>query len=212
MRRLNSLHNMADRLPRLNITVPGMFVPGQQPFLPSINISTPLQPMFNPQTPTAPHRPTSMNLQNPLVTPLAGHFPRGPPPNRNRRQLSIGGPPKAVLGGPARKISPLPAAALAAAAGSNPTAPPPRSKKVTVKIPKETAEGTRPEWARNVIDNPVDYFDQPVVLPIATTIEEYPTVEWRHHLPPTVDVFLPGKVSFVCPSFIVLSLLSGLGI
>ena len=43
---------------------------------------------------------------------LPGHFPRPPlalaqPPflGRTRRQLSIGGPPKTVLGGPARKLS-----------------------------------------------------------------------------------------------------------
>ncbi|KAK7059231.1 hypothetical protein VNI00_001858 [Paramarasmius palmivorus] len=145
------------------------------------------------------------------ITPLAGHFPRpsmalgnppikGPPPsghpfpNRNRRQLSIGGPPKAVLGGPARKTSPLPPAA------SPSNAPPPtKTKKVVVNLPKETIPGeggqpsTRPEWARDLLSAPVPpkSFDIPPVE--ISTAELYPPDGWRLSLPSTVDVFLPGK-------------------
>ena len=98
----------------------------QQGFHPSYPVPgalhTPMQAFFNPQVPPAPARPThhahrasvqlaAAGIHPPnLVTPISGHFPRPsmilgstghPPshpfPNRNRRQLSIGGPPKAVL-------------------------------------------------------------------------------------------------------------------
>lgn len=116
----------------------------------------------------------------------------GPPfPHRNRRQLSIGGPPKAVLGGPARKTSPMPVP---------PTTE--KTKKVSVKLPKETIPGEdgepsmRAEWARNVADHPVDYQEVGIPLPDVSSAEPYPPDSWRLHIPNAVDVFLPGKVSF----------------
>uniref|UniRef100_A0A0W0F9R9 Uncharacterized protein n=1 Tax=Moniliophthora roreri TaxID=221103 RepID=A0A0W0F9R9_MONRR len=145
------------------------------------------------------------------ITPLAGHFPRpsmalgNPPlkvpppaghpfPNRNRRQLSIGGPPKAVLGGPARKTSPLPPAA------SPSNAPPPiKTKKVMVNLPKETIPGedgqpsTRPAWARHTLDALPLSGDEYVAPVEISTAEAYPPDDWRLSLPSTVDVFLPGK-------------------
>ena len=33
--------------------------------------------------------------------------------------------------------------------------------------------------------------------PELTTIDAYPSDSWRYHIPPTVDVFLPGKVGFI---------------
>ncbi|KAG6919477.1 hypothetical protein DXG01_005736 [Tephrocybe rancida] len=142
------------------------------------------------------------------MTPIGGgggHFPRAsmagsipgvpsahPFPNRNRRQLSIGGPPKAVLGGPARKLSPLPTPAPA------PAVAPQKVKKVNVKLPQETIPGeegqpsTRAPWARNVLDG-FEFKDREVVPAELTTIEIYPPDEWRHHMPDTLDVFLPGK-------------------
>ncbi|THU89448.1 hypothetical protein K435DRAFT_969104 [Dendrothele bispora CBS 962.96] len=169
-------------------------------------------------------------------TPLGGHFPRasiaalpvlgqphphqmagagGPPssqhpfPNRNRRQLSIGGPPKAVLGGPARKVSPIPpppsssGTATPAAAPAPPPAPVPKPKKVPVNLPKETVPSeedgqppTRPEWARDPIPIPFGYEDM-VVPPVETTsAEEFPPASWRQMVPPTIDVFLPGKAAW----------------
>lgn len=118
-------------------------------------------------------------------------------PNRNRRQLSIGGPPKAVLGGPARKLSPLPPVASAVA--------PQKVKKVNVKLPKETIpvdqEGqplTREPWARNLLDG-FEYREQEAVPVKLTSAEVYPPDEWRFHIPDTLDVFLPGKVCSTSP-------------
>ncbi|KAG5646905.1 hypothetical protein DXG03_001981 [Asterophora parasitica] len=177
-----------------------------------------MQPFFNAQPPPAPGRPThhqgrasiahlaAAGIHPPSgfpMTPLGGHFPRasmmgipGQPsahsfPNRNRRQLSIGGPPKAVLGGPARKVSPLPVVA--------PSPAPQKVKKVNVNLPKETIpaeeEGqppTRASWARTVLDG-FEYKDQEVAPVELTTAEPYPPDEWRNQVPNTLDVFLPGK-------------------
>ncbi|GLB36623.1 hypothetical protein LshimejAT787_0309110 [Lyophyllum shimeji] len=195
-------------------------VQGFHPPYPMPNsIQTPMQPVFfNPQPPPAPGRPThhqgrasianfaAAGIHPPNgfpVTPLAGHFPRpsmmgisGQPlahpfPNRNRRQLSIGGPPKAVLGGPQRKVSPLPV-------GATSPVPPQKVKKVNVNLPKETIpaeEGqpaTRPAWARNLLDG--FEFKETDIPPVElTTAEAYPPDEWRKQVPNTLDVFLPGK-------------------
>jgi hypothetical protein len=113
--------------------------------------------------------------------------------------MSLGGPPKAVLGGPNRKVSPLPPAAT--------EAPPPpaaaRGKKVVVRFPRETVVGddgdqtvTRASWARTPI--PLAEVPEQLMLrpPEAATAEAYPTDSDRYGLPNTLDVFLPGKVCF----------------
>jgi len=147
------------------------------------------------------------------MTPVGGHFSRpsmmigpsqpfvgqnggGPPfPNRNRRQLSIGGPPKAILGGPAKKHIPLPPPVV-----DTPAIVPLKTKKVTVNLPKETIvrddgePGTRPSWARTPLYAPFTYEEQAVVSAELTTADLFPSDTWRHHVPGTIDVFLPGKV------------------
>ncbi|KAF8060923.1 hypothetical protein FPV67DRAFT_1673756 [Lyophyllum atratum] len=187
-------------------------------------MQTPMQPaFFNPQPPPAPGRPThhqgrasiahlaAAGIHPPNgfpMTPLGGHFPRAsmmgipgqpsahPFPNRNRRQLSIGGPPKAVLGGPARKLSPLPVAAVAAASPA-----PQKVKKINVNLPKETIPGedgqpsTRAAWARTVLDG-FEYKEQNIAPVELNTAESYPPDEWRNQVPATLDVFLPGKRSW----------------
>lgn len=187
-------------------------------------LQTPVQSFFN--APVAPQRPTHRQNQASIqlaaagihppnfMTPVTGHFPRpsiafappGPPqlqappshpfPGRSRRQLSIGGPPKAVLGGPARKTSPLPPGAP----GPTPTpAVPEKKKKVIVNLPKETVEGddgqptTRPDWARSTLTE-FNYVDVPIIMAESSTAGIYPPDEWRTQLPNTIDVYLPGKV------------------
>jgi len=142
------------------------------------------------------------------MTPLGqGQFPPqmlvpGQPfvPHRNRRtpSISTGGPPKAMLGGPAAKnrvvsdTTPQVAQAPAAA----------KPKKVIVKFPKETIAGDgdgqlhRESWARTPLlpsEVPVHEDFQPLE---ATTLPVYPADHWRHQIPDTVDVFLPGKVAW----------------
>ncbi|KAJ6627022.1 hypothetical protein B0H10DRAFT_2210879 [Mycena sp. CBHHK59/15] len=155
--------------------------------------------------------PSALQSSFPM-TPRGGHFPHpslmlapgqpfpgpsgGGPPflNRNRRQPSIGGPPKAVLGGPARKHSPLPPIAAAA-----PPAPPQKVRKSVVKLPKESPVGEggqpaeKPAWARTPLETPFVYKEVQVVEAELTTAEPFPTDSWRYTMPPTVDVFLPGK-------------------
>ncbi|KAH8101585.1 hypothetical protein BXZ70DRAFT_906693 [Cristinia sonorae] len=138
------------------------------------------------------------------------------PKSRRTQSVSTGGPPKAVLGGPQRKVSPMPTAVSAAAgAAVEPVATPAaavpaKAKKVVVKLPKETVvekktkddgeEGeevkTRPEWARVplALDEAKDSAE--VKYPELTSSEAFPPDAWRYRLPPTVDVFLPGKASW----------------
>ncbi|TFK41407.1 hypothetical protein BDQ12DRAFT_679415 [Crucibulum laeve] len=156
---------------------------------------------------------------NGFMTPVMGHFPRPsmmlqpgqqqfngqqpfiqqqPPQNRHRKQLSIGGPPKAVLGGPARKLSPLPVGAP----GASVSPAPQKVKKHTVNLPKETVPGeegepsTRPEWARSPLADGFVYEDKEVPPVETVTAEQYPPEIWRRHLPDTLDVFLPGKINW----------------
>ncbi|KAJ3541791.1 hypothetical protein NMY22_g3757 [Coprinellus aureogranulatus] len=101
-------------------------------------------------TPLGGHFPRpSMMLPNGQPSPLIGVGPpgpgqplgpiiinNGPPPAGHRphkRQMSIGGPPKAVLGGPQRKVSPNPSAAAIAAVGAAAL-----KKKIVVNLPQES--------------------------------------------------------------------------
>ncbi|KAJ4485458.1 hypothetical protein J3R30DRAFT_1361201 [Lentinula aciculospora] len=161
------------------------------------------------------------------ITPMGGHFPRqsmagfpggmpphNPFPNRNRRQLSIGGPPKAVLGGPQRKLSPNPPVSSgvfsAGISGSTtPVGPPPNSvpaikaKKLIVNLPKETIpseeEGiaaTKADFSRVPLKPEEIIHTRDLRYPEVMTCEEFPPEHYRHLIPPTVDVFLPGKVAW----------------
>ncbi|CCL98342.1 uncharacterized protein FIBRA_00336 [Fibroporia radiculosa] len=192
------------------------------PFLtPSNSLQTPMQPHFFPQPPGAPGRP-SMHRSSPSVAQLAavGIFPPPIPitplgqtgfPNqmlglqpfappfvpRSKRapSVGVGGPPKAVLGGPQRRVSPLPPSAP----GVSQAAPAIKGKKVVVHFPQETVPGegdqppTRLSWART----PLPFSSIPqgseVLPPETTSTELFPPDSWRYHLPDTVDVFLPGK-------------------
>lgn len=179
-------------------------------------LQTPMQAQFFPrQPPGAPMRP--MHRAHPSVAQLAAAGILPPPgmpmtplgqvgfPNpmmppqpfvpRSKRTQSVstGGPPKAVLGGPQRKVSPMPPPTVA------PPAPAPKPKKVVVNLPKETVpegeeKGSRPSWARTPLPpSEVGKYGE-VQPPGLLTAEHFPSDAWRHNLPPTVDVFLPGKV------------------
>lgn len=185
------------------------------------HLQTPMQPFFVPQHPPPPSRPSIHQSQQSIaqlaaagiyppngfpITSMGGHFPRqsmgvppqgqpsAPPfPHRNRRQLSIGGPPKAVLGGPARKLSPLPVVQP-----PNPTSAPPKAKKLIVNLPKETILGadgklaSRPSWARTPL-YVFQFTHQSIPAVETTTTKIYPADRWARHMPNTIDVFLPGK-------------------
>lgn len=148
---------------------------------------------------------------NPMpMTPLGQGFPSQVPPGipfgssgpgfqRNRRtpSMSLGGPPKAVLGGPNRKVSPL----LPAVTDAPPATV--KGKKVVVKFPRETvveddADKTvsRTSWARMPLPL-AEVPEQPVLRPPElVTAEVYPTDSDRYSFPGTLEVFLPGKVCF----------------
>jgi hypothetical protein len=119
------------------------------------------------------------------------------PSMRQRRQpsISIGGPPKAALGGPNRKLSPLPAEAspLPAPDASKP------KKKFIVKLPVESgSDALPPSWARKPV--PLSSLPPMEVIPPTdlTTAEVYPAP--LTEFPNTMDVFLPGKVLYYLPS------------
>ena len=114
----------------------------------------------------------------------------------------IGGPPKAPLGGPNRKVSPLPPSSQVAAIAEKV-----KAKKIPVKIPiesvrdgEEVDESKRSIWSRKPI--PPSDLEAQVDLepPEVSTATLYPDDEYRKHLPSTVDVFLPSRV---CATFLV---------
>lgn len=164
--------------------------------------------------PHVPITPLGQNVFAPQMMPMP--FARGhgqnnasmsfQPKSRRTQSVSTGGPPKAVLGGPQRKVSPMPvlpsAAPLQVApqAPTTPAPPPVKVKKVVVNLPKEKVEGdetenaTRPTWARTPLPLAVEHDLPAVTYPELSTAEAFPPDSWRYHLPPTVDVFLPGKV------------------
>jgi len=150
----------------------------------------------------------------PLTPLLPGPFPQGVPPMlmstpqfqpRSRRapSVSTGGPPKAVLGGPGAKnrvtTETVPTPVI--------TAPPQKTKKVVINIPQETIpvegdEGTRDDkdiprreiWARiPLLPSEIPEISDPAP-PEIISAEMFPPEEWSTQFPPTVDVFLPGKV------------------
>lgn len=189
-------------------------------------LQTPMQANFFPPQPGAPGRPPmQMHRSQPSVMQLAAAgilpppgmpmtplgqagFPQpmvpglGPfappfvPRSKRSASMSVGGPPKAVLGGPQRKVSPMPATPAAAAA----VVPAPKPKKVVVNLPRETipGEGDEPPTRASFARMPLVASDVPIQgdvrAPETSTVELYPPDSWRYHLPPTVDVFLPGKV------------------
>ncbi|OSD05616.1 hypothetical protein PYCCODRAFT_1450275 [Trametes coccinea BRFM310] len=189
-------------------------------------LQTPMQPGFFPPQPGAPARP-SMHRSHPSVMQLAaagilpppgmpmtplgqngfpqpmvpGLAPFAPPfvPRSKRSaSVSVGGPPKAVLGGPQRKVSPIPPSTAA-----TPAAPPAQKpKKVIVNFPRETipGEGDEPPKRASFARTPLPHSEVPeqveIKYPETSTIELYPADSWRYHLPPTVDVFLPGKAAW----------------
>lgn len=110
----------------------------------------------------------------------------------------IGGPPKAPLGGPNRKPSPLPPAQQAIQEKL-------KAKKVQVKIPKELqsegedengASSSKSLWSRTPANPSTLTKEVEVMIPETISGEIYPEESLTRLLPPSVDVFLPGKVRF----------------
>lgn len=197
------------------------------------NLMTPMQANFMPILMPTVGRPinhraraasiaqlAAVGIPPPMGIPLApllpGQFPQGVPPMmiptpapqfqpRSRRapSVSTGGPPRAILGGPGVKSRVITETAPTPAT----IAPPQKTKKVIVNIPRETIpiegdEETKPgeeplpreTWARI----PLRPSEVPEIVdpapPQTTSAEPFPPEGWRTQLPVTVDVFLPGKV------------------
>jgi len=202
---------------------PALSTPFQHGFLPSFPVhnnasQTPLQPFpaadplnrptHHPNSPSMAHL-AAAGIHTPFSMGLVGgphgpaHFSRPslmlapgqlPPFPHRRRQPSIGGPPKAVLGGPARKLSPIPPGVPI-----SPT-PPAKSKKMVVNLPKETVQDEngptpiRQPWARSPIPSCLGKMEQPLEPLELVTRQVYPPDHWRCMMPEVLDVFLPGKV------------------
>jgi hypothetical protein len=143
------------------------------------------------------------------ITPLGQGFPgMGPPPlfaqqqqqqqlgsgptfvPKSRRTMSVGGPPKAPLGGPGRKHELAPAPVVAPPV----VQPPPKTKKSVVNLPKETLPAedgqpaTRAPWART----PLTITPENVII----VAPELITAEEMYEEPDPVELFvyLPSKV------------------
>jgi hypothetical protein len=180
-------------------------------------LQTPMQASFFPQPPPAPGRPNMHRSRSsmapvgmmgppgmPPITPLGQGFPvigpaaMFPQPGgfapRSRRTMSMGGPPKAPLGGPGKQHNPVTPAIVAQQAVT--TAPKAKGKKMNVNLPKEVIPGedgqpsTRPPWAREPLRTPP--VDIEVPGPDLTTAEEL----WEDPDVTELFVYLPSKV---CP-------------
>ncbi len=88
-------------------------------------------------------------------------------------------------------------AAVAASGSSRPPALQVKRKKIVVNLPKEDITGDdgqvvgRASWARNPLRDPVI-----LPLPDVAAVETYSTEIYPSNdsIPPTIDIFLPGKV------------------
>lgn len=112
--------------------------------------------------------------------------------NKRTASISIGGPPKAPLGGPARKVTPVvPTPSQADNA---------KIKKIIVKLPVEQRKEDDDDetvyslWSRQPLDNLI-ICEEAVIPANVQTIEPYSFNEnLPGILPEIIDVYLPGKV------------------
>ncbi|KAH8981991.1 hypothetical protein EDB86DRAFT_3106937 [Lactarius hatsudake] len=202
--------------PAIQTAIHQRFPPAFPP--PSV-LQTPIQPSFFPAPSPGPPRPihpghraaqASIALaaagihppHGPPLTPLGQHaqFPPTPfagpqfPQFRNRRQpsVSIGGPPKAQLGGAGKNYRP-PSPTVNAVTVTQ------KSNKATVNLPKETVPAgddrppTRSSFARTPIPPHLVPPQPPVPPPDVISADIHPPDNWRVEVPDTVEVFLPGK-------------------
>ncbi|KAH9067004.1 hypothetical protein EDB83DRAFT_2542288 [Lactarius deliciosus] len=201
--------------PAIQTAIHQRFPPAYPP--PSV-LQTPIQPSFFPAPSPGPPRPihpghraaqASIALaaagihppHGPPLTPL-GHaqFPPTPfagpqfPQFRNRRQpsVSIGGPPKAQLGGAGKNYRPPSPTANAVIVTQ-------KSNKATVNLPKETVPAgddrppTRSSFARTPIPPHLVPPQPSVPPPDVISADIHPPDNLRVEVPDTVEVFLPGK-------------------
>lgn len=120
------------------------------------------------------------------------------PFNRNRRQnsISVGGPPKATLGGPQNKhvAATVTNPATSAAAIEKML----KGKKIVVKIPQEAPneDGEPVSFARYPVPlSELSNMEDPQPIPETVTGDVYPEERPKGDVPRSIDVFLPGKVS-----------------
>ena len=188
-------------------------------FPPPSVLQTPIQQSFFPGPSFVPPRPPHHGhraAQASIALAAAGiHPPHGPPltplghaqfspapfggpqfpPFRNRRQpsVSIGGPPKAQLGGVGKNYRPPSPTA-------NAPAPSQKPNKATVNLPKETLPAgdgrlTRPSFARTPIPPHLVPPQRHVPPPDVSSADIHPPDSLRVEIPNTIDVFLPGRVN-----------------
>ena len=126
-------------------------------------------------------------------------MPMGQPfiPKSRRTPSMIGGPPKATLGGPNRKVSPMPPTVQAAAIAEKL-----KAKKIPVKLPAESeeidlsVEGARKSlWTRSVSATYESSEVASLPPPSITTGAVHPDESHKTNLPDTIDICLPLPVS-----------------
>ncbi|KAH8120720.1 hypothetical protein DFH11DRAFT_1500736 [Phellopilus nigrolimitatus] len=218
----NSLNTRSMYSPALPTASQPGFPPlhSAHPFNPGFSLQTPMQTSFFPPPSAAPvrpmlpgHRPSasmahfgapSMHPPGPM-TPVGQSFspmmhggPGMPPshpfvPKSRRTPSMIGGPPKAMLGGPNRKVSPLPPTAVAFQEKL-------KSKRVIVRLPLETEAdkefgdaSRRSLWSRRPVAASDIELKPDLPPPETNSVDMHPEESFQKYFPPTVDVFLPGK-------------------
>ena len=123
--------------------------------------------------------------------------------SRRTASVSIGGPPKALLGGPQRKLSPLPGVTQASAVQTPPLSDAKFvTKKVNVRMPAENArmEGDDDEsrqlslWIRQPVRQEPPLPSDPGLHLYPHSQEVFPPFDHCRFMPPTFEVFLPNQV------------------
>ncbi|GJJ08779.1 hypothetical protein Clacol_002998 [Clathrus columnatus] len=211
------------QLSRLQIPQPGASIPpslftGLPSALHGSNfpLVTPMNESFASQIPSfAPPRP-SLHRSHPSLmfpTPSAAlsatlnsagilngtYIPGFPKISKRTPSVSIGGPPKAPLGGPSRKITP----SAPLNTGATETDKPKAKKKITVKLPIEKmAEGGNSSdevlyslWSRQPLPD-FNICEGSVTPADIQSIESHPIEASSDSLPEVIEVFLPGKTAW----------------
>ncbi|KAH9171750.1 hypothetical protein EDB89DRAFT_2114402 [Lactarius sanguifluus] len=195
--------------PAIQTAIHQRFPPAFPP--PSV-LQTPIQPSFFPGPSPGPPRPIHPGhraAQASIALAAAGiHPPHGPPltplghaqfpptpfcrPTVPTIPVSIGGPPKAQLGGAGKNYRPPSPTANAVTVTQ-------KSNKATVNLPKETVPAgdgrppTRSSFARTPIPPHLVPPQPPVPPPDVISADIHPPDNLRVEVPDTVEVFLPGK-------------------
>lgn len=176
--------------------------PNARPFYAQHRVRASMVP-FSTSNPLSLHAINGQAISGPPIGMVQGQSFSGGPRNRRTQSISIGGPPKAVLGGPSKKMPTLSPIAFEAVAdnleSATLSAVTTKSKKIAVNLPREnssmTTENGQIIWKRAPLFVNDSHGHIQITAPNLTTALAYPADVDCKHIPNKMDVYLPGKVN-----------------